>query len=375
LISRRLLDAAPPGTDVAVRAPGRANIIGEHTDYNDGFVLPVALDCATYIAGRRLPRRVHLVSLQERGEVTVDLRTGTGPLEGWGAYVSGVVRALLDASIEVQGLDAVVHSEVPVGAGLSSSAALEVALALALSAHPLEPLRVAEICRRAEQSYVGVDVGIMDQLACAAARAGHALLIDCRDNSIEHVRVPETVAIVVIDSGVRRALDASAYNERRAQCRSAAAALGVTSLREAGPDTVAAAGLDTVMRRRARHVVTENERVLSAAEALRRGDLATVGGLLYASHESLRRDYEVSTPELDELVTAARATEGVYGARLTGAGFGGCTVNLVDAVRASDAAVEVVERYRAATDRPARHWLSKPAEAAGRIPVEQLGSP
>jgi galactokinase len=193
LIPRRLLDAAPSDADVAVRAPGRANIIGEHTDYNEGFVLPMALDCATYIAGRRRTDVVRLVSLQEPGEVTVDLRTGAGPTSGWGAYVSAVVRALLDASIPVDGLDAVVHSEVPVGAGLSSSAALEVGLALALSAQPLDSVRVAQICRRAEQSYVGVDVGIMDQLVCAAARARHALLIDCRDNSIEHVPVPEDV--------------------------------------------------------------------------------------------------------------------------------------------------------------------------------------
>jgi galactokinase len=375
LIPRRLLDAAPSDPDVVVRAPGRANIIGEHTDYNDGFVLPVALDSATYIAGRRRADVVRLVSLQEPREVTVDLRTGAGPTSGWGAYVSAVVRALRDASVVVDGLDAVVHSEVPVGAGLSSSAALEVGLALALSAGPLDPVRVAQICRRAERSYVGVDVGIMDQLACAAARARHALLIDCRDNSIEHVPVPEDVTIVVVDSGVRRALGASAYNERRAQCRSAAALLGVASLRDARPDDVASGRLDEVLRRRARHVITENERVLRTAQALRRADLAAIGRLLYASHESLTHDYEVSTPELDALVAAALATEGVFGARLTGAGFGGCTVNLVDAARARDAGPEIVERYEAATGRPARYWVSRPAEAAGRIPVERLPLP
>ena len=375
MIPRRLLDAAPSDADVAVRAPGRANIIGEHTDYNDGFVLPVALDCATYVVGRRRPDVVRLASLQEPGKVTVDVRTGAGPSKGWGAYVSAVVRALRDASVPVAGLDAVVHSDVPVAAGLSSSAALEVALALAIATRLPEPAQVAEICRRAEQTYVGVEVGIMDQLACAAARRRHALLIDCRDNLIDYVPVSDRVSIVMIDSGVRRDLSATAYNLRRAQCRSAAAALGVASLRLVGSADLVDAKLGAVERRRARHVVTENERVLSTVEALRREDLTTVGRLLYASHESLARDYDVSTPELDALVDAARATEGVLGARLTGAGFGGCTVNLVDAARGRGAAAEIVGRYEAITGRAARYWISTPADAAARISLEPPTSP
>jgi galactokinase len=356
---------------MAVRAPGRANLIGEHTDYNDGFVLPIALEAATYIVGRRRAGVARLSSLQEPGEVMVDLATGAGPGRGWGLYVTAVVRALRDASVALEGVDGVVHSEIPPGAGLSSSAALEVAVALALRAQPMGRVRVAEICRRAEQAYVGVAVGIMDQLTSAAGRAGHALLIDCRDNSIEPVPVPDGVAIVVIDSGVRRSLGSSAYNERRAQCRSAAAALGVASLRDATPAILGGAGLDGVLLRRARHVVTENQRVLSAAEALRRGDVPALGPLLYASHESLGRDYEVSTPELDALVAAARAATGVFGARLTGAGFGGCTVNLVDRERAAAAAADIVERYRAETGRPAKAWVTRPADGAARIPLER----
>ena len=371
MIPQRLLDAAPPDADVAVRAPGRANLIGEHTDYNDGFVLPIALEAATYILGRRRARLVRLSSLQEPGEVTVDLASGTGPRRGWGRYVTAVVRALRDASVALEGLDGVVHSEIPPGAGLSSSAALEVAVALALSAQPMEPVRVAEICRRAEQAYVGVEVGIMDQLTSAAGRAGRALLIDCRDNSIEPVPVPDGVAIVVIDSGVRRNLAGSAYNERRTQCRFAAAALGVASLRSATLTDIGRAGLDGVSLRRARHVVTENQRVVSAAEALRRSDVSALGALMYASHESLGRDYEVSTPELDALVASARATEGVFGARLTGAGFGGCTINLVDRTLAPKAAADIERRYRAETGRSVRCWVTRPADGAALIPLKR----
>jgi galactokinase len=211
----------------------------------------------------------------------------------------------------------------------------------------------------------------MDQLTSAAGRAGRALLIDCRDNSIEPVTVPDSVAIVVIDSGVRRRLGASVYNERRAQCRSAAAALGVASLRSATLNDIGRARLDDVTLRRARHVVTENQRVLSAAEALRRRDVRALGPLLYASHESLARDYEVSAPELDALVAAARATPGVFGGRLTGAGFGGCTVNLVDGTLAPEAAADIVRRYRNETGRLARSWVTRPADGAALIPLER----
>ena len=368
MIPERLLAAAPPDADLAVRAPGRANLIGEHTDYNDGFVLPVALEMATFIVGRRSGGALRLISLQEPGEVVVDLDTAEGPKVGWGRYVTAVVRAFKEASVSLHGLDGALHSDVPTGAGLSSSAALEVAVAVALVAEPIDPVRLAEICRRAENAYVGVDVGIMDQLASAAGRAGHALRIDCRSNAVEPVPVPAEVAILLVDSGLRRDLENSAYNERRAQCRTAADALGLSSLRDATPEALEDADLDDVMLRRARHVVTENQRVLASVAALRAGDLAAVGRTLYASHASLAADFEVSTPELDALVAIASETKGVYGARLTGAGFGGCTVNLVARDHAHEAGAAILERYEARRAVRGRYWVSRPAAGAGVLP-------
>ncbi|HEX2234813.1 MAG TPA: galactokinase [Actinomycetota bacterium] len=360
--------AAPAG--IAARAPGRANLIGEHTDYNEGFVLPVALELATFALGRRGGADIRLRSLQEPGEVVVDASTGRGPDEGWGRYARAVVRALLEAGVEVKGFHGAVHSEVPAGSGLSSSAALEVAVALAVSADPPGPVALAELCRRAENLYVGVETGIMDQLASAGGRAGHALLIDCRTNSVERVPVPDGVAVVVIDSTVRRGLDDSAYNERRAQCGEAARVLGVASLRDATARDLGRLGRDDdVLFRRARHVVTENERVRAVVDALGAGRLDAIGELFRASHTSLAEDYEVSVPELDELARAAWATPGVIGARLTGAGFGGCTVNLVDARAAEDVAAEIAERYERATSLRARWWVSTAADGAWVAPV------
>ena len=350
-----------------VRAPGRANLIGEHTDYNDGFVLPVALEMACFLAGDRTDGLCSLTSDQEEGRAEVDLRSGRGPSEGWGRYVTAVVRALRDEGVELRGLEGRVYSEVPEGSGLSSSAALEVALAVALSGEALDVVRVARICRRAENEYVGVQSGIMDQLASAGCREGHALLIDCRDNSFEHVRVPDDVAVLVVDSGIRRGLDSSAYNERRSQCAAACKALGVSSLRDATLEMIHDNEVDDLVARRARHVITENERVLSAVRALRASDLDALGDLLLASHRSLAGDYEVSLPELDTLVQIAAGLPGVFGARLTGAGFGGCTVNLVDVQRAERIGREIVRRYRDETSRDARFWISRPSAGAGAL--------
>jgi galactokinase len=354
---------------VAVAAPGRANLIGEHTDYNDGFVLPVALEVATYIAGRRRAGVLRLRSLQEPEGVEVDLDAGLGPERGWGVYVTAVVRALRDESVALAGLDGVLHSEVPAGSGLSSSASLEVAVAMAVIDEPLERVRLAEICRRAENVHVGVEVGIMDQLASAAGREGHALLIDCRDNSIRQVPVPDSLSLLLVDSAVARGLSTSAYNQRREECRRAARALGVSSLREASLDALDDADLDEGARRRAHHVITENQRVLDAVECLQRGDLARVGLLLVQSHRSLAGDFEVSTPELDALVDSALEVDGVFGARLVGAGFGGCTVNLVATAQAQEAGRDILRRYEARTGRRGRWWVSRPAAGARRLPL------
>src|SRR5919197_516500 len=224
---------------VAVRAPGRANLIGEHTDYNDGFVLPVALDLAVHVVGETHEGNVILQSRQQPGEVVVDPATGAGPDRGWGCYVTAVVRALLDHGLRPRGMRGVVDSTVPVGAGLGSSAALAVAVAHAVLDRPPEPVQVARICRFAENAYVGIESGIMDQLASAAAGAGHALRIDCRDETVSPVPIPPGLTVLVIHSGVPRALQHSTYTQRREECRRAAAALGVRSLRDASLDALA----------------------------------------------------------------------------------------------------------------------------------------
>jgi galactokinase len=361
----RRLRRAVPGAEQAFRAPGRANLIGEHTDYNDGFVLPVAMELDTFVAGRRHARALSLRSLDEPGGVNVDVRSGDGSWDGWGRYAAGVVRALLDEGVKLTGFHGVVASEVPIGSGLSSSAALEVAVARAVVAAPLEPARLAAACRRAENVYVGTQSGIMDQLTSVAAEAGHALLIDCRDITVRAIPFPPDLSVLVVDSGVRRELAKSAYNERVAECAAAAKALGVDSLRDATRDDLRR--LDGVLLRRARHVIEENDRVLAAADALRDGSVVALGPLFGAAHESMARDFEASTSELDALVGIAEETEGVIAARLTGAGFGGCTVNVVRSEAARAAGREIVHRYRNETGQEARFWASKPAPGAGLV--------
>jgi galactokinase len=343
VIPERLLRAVPDA-EQAFRAPGRANLIGEHTDYNDGFVLPAALELATWVAGRR------------RADGVVSLRSLEGDIQ---RFVDAVAAALRDEGVEVAGFEGVVATEIPIGAGLSSSAALEVAIAHALGGSELEPSRLAAVCHRAENVYLGTRSGIMDQLASAAGEAGHALLIDCRAVSVEPIPVPSELSLLVVDSGVRRGLAESAYNERVTECEAAAAQLGIQSLR----DATDLSGLSGTLLRRASHVVTENERVHATAAALRGERLDELGELFRASQVSLRDDFEVSTPELDRLVELAEETDGVVAARLTGAGFGGCTVNLVRSELAEAAGSEIVERFGSG----ARFWLSRPAAGAGPV--------
>ena len=357
------LRAAVEAPEVCRRAPGRANLIGEHTDYNNGFVLPVALELATYVAGRRIADKVRLLSLDEPGTVEVDLVTGSGPSRGWGRYVTAVVRALKDDGVELLGLEGVIASEVPAGSGLSSSAALEVSVAQALVADQLDELRLARICRRAENHYVGVPSGIMDQLSSAAARAGHALLIDCLDETVEHIPMPEDLDVLVVDSGVRRELAEAGYKRRQQECRAAAEALGVSSLRE-----VQAADLERLqgdLLERARHILAENERVRAAAQALKDSDLQALRDLFAESHASMAQDFAMSTPEIDTLVAIAGDTPGVVAARLTGGGFGGCTVNLVRRDAAHEAAGSILSLYTDKTGRTGRAWTSRPADGAG----------
>jgi galactokinase len=341
----------------AFRAPGRVNLIGEHTDYNDGFVLPMAIDLECRVRSRRRDDgAVRAVSANAEGQVEAGQE---GP--AWGRYVTAVASGLAERGRPAAGADLEIDSTVPVGAGLSSSAALEVAVALALcdvASFALSPLELARACQEAEQQASGVPCGIMDQLASISGRAGCAVLIDCRSLEVEPIPLPDDVAVVVVHSGLPRVVAESAYAERRAECERVAASLGLPALRDATLDQVAD-------EPRARHVVAENERVLAAAEALRAGDVGALGPLLSASHASLRDDFEVSTPELDLLVSELEQA-GALGARLTGAGFGGCVVALAPAEDAGRIASEAARRYAAQTGLTPSVHLCRAADGAGR---------
>ena len=353
-------------------APGRVNLIGEHTDYNDGFVLPFAIDRRTFAAvRRRADDVVRCRSLQE-GEAQERRLSELGPgaSDGWAAYPEGVVWALLQDGVALGGVDVLVDSDVPQGSGVSSSAALEAAVALALTeAHGanVDRRQLAAVGRRAEAEVVGVPTGVMDQLACLLAREAHALFLDTRSLAVEYVPLSlreHALCLLVLDTRAPRRLVEGAYAERRATCEAAASKLGVAALRDVSTDDLEAARdrLDEVEYRRARHVVTENERVLAAVDALRARELESCGPLLLASHESLRYDYEVSSPELDVAVDGALAA-GAVGARMTGAGFGGCAIALVAADRAEAVEREVSGRFAM------RGWT-----APGVFPVEPAGA-
>ena len=341
--------------DLVLRAPGRVNLIGEHTDYNDGFVLPMAIDRALWIALRRRDdEQIHAYSLDLDSEVTFSLRALQRESTGWAEYLKGVAWALQGAGYRLRGWEGVVAGDVPVGAGLSSSAALELVTArafAAVSGLAWEAKTMARLCQRAENRWVGVNCGIMDQMISASGEADHALLIDCRSLETESVPLPPGTAVVVLDTSTRRGLVDSAYNERRAQCEAAARYFGVPALRDVTIERFEAEGhgLDPVARRRARHVVTENERTLQAAAAMQRGDAAELGRLMNASHASLRDDFGVSSRELDAMAACALDEAGCYGARMTGAGFGGCAVALIEAGIAQTFATHVAAGYQAVT--------------------------
>ena len=343
------------GPALVARAPGRVNLIGEHTDYNDGFVLPMAIDRAVWIALRRRTDRrvlVHSLDFGESADLDLDALASDGG--GWVEYVRGIAWSLARAGhAPSHGWEGVVAGDVPLGAGLSSSAALELATARAFAGvddAPWEPAAMARLAQRAENEWVGVNCGIMDQMISACGVRGSCLLLDCRTLETRAVPLPAGVSVVILDTGTRRGLVSSAYNERRTQCEAAAAFFGVRALRDVDVDTFArrAHELDPDTRRRARHVVTENARTLRAADALGRGDAPEVGWLMDESHRSLRDDFEVSREELDTIVALARSHAGCHGARMTGAGFGGCAVALVDADAAPSLARDVSHRYTAA---------------------------
>ena len=337
-----------------IRAPGRVNLIGEHTDYNDGFVLPMAIDRAVWIALRRREDD-HVKLYADEFEIwdefsLAELERG----KGWLEYPKGVAWALQEAGYSLQGWEGVVMGDVPRGSGLSSSAALELATArafCAVSDFEWDAKKMAQLGQKAENAWVGANTGIMDQLISAAGQEGYALLINCRSLELEPVSLPPDTSVVVMDTTTRHTHTDSGYNERREQCETAAEFFGVEALRDVTLEKFEekAAELDEVVRRRAKHVITENARTLDAAEAMKRGDAGALGKLMNSSHDSLRDDFEVTNDALNAMVECAREQPGCYGARMTGGGFGGCAVALVEEDSAERFVTEVSACYQQAT--------------------------
>lgn len=354
------------------RAPGRVNLMGDHTDYNEGFVLPMTIDRDCVIAARAANHgRVRIRSLDIRSEevdVTADGSDDPATTQPeWGRLVAGVVRSLAALGRRPVGMEGAIASTIPIGSGLSSSAAFEVACALALldvAGESLPPTELALACRDAEEEATGVPCGLMDQLASIAGLAGHALLIDCRTQQIEPIPVPSDLSVLAVHSGLPRMLAGTEYAERRAACERLAATLGVASLRDATLDDV----LDDPL---ARHVVSENLRVIVTARALRNGEKESLAQMFADSHKSLRDDYRVSTPELDLLVNTL-VEEGALGARLTGAGFGGCVVAIVETGDAKVVAERAAARYRTQTGLEPAVYLCRAAGGAGPVNAEDL---
>lgn len=343
------------------RAPGRVNLIGEHTDYNDGFVLPVAINFSTRVTHSPLTeRRVEIYSDSFNEEVSLELdNPPTAPRQHWSDYPIGVAVMLLRAGYPLTGGHLVIQSDVPIGSGLSSSAAIEVATAFALtrsSGIEVDRAELAKLCRQAENEFVGARVGIMDQFVSLFGEKDKALLLDCRSLEFQLFPLATDAQLVICNTMVKHALASSAYNERRAQCEEGVRLLAtvepnVKALRDVTLDQLERHKdlLPEIIYRRCRHIVTENNRVIAAGEALRQGDLNKFGRLMDQSHASLRDDYEVSCKELDLMVDFARDVEGVIGARMTGGGFGGCTVNLVGKEHVDDFKRHVATRYEEAT--------------------------
>jgi len=381
-LKRRFQSVYGRPADGAVRAPGRVNLIGEHTDYNDGLVLPIAINRQTVaLFARRSDRTVQLASLQAGGDiVAVSLDEPIAPAEpAWANYGRGVATGLLAAGVALVGADVLFDSDIPLGGGLGSSAALEVRAGTALleaagqSRHAgIAPTALAQICQQAEHDFAGAPCGIMDQSIAIMARAGQAMLLDCRSGQVRHVPFDDPDAVLLVaDTQVRHAIAGGGYALRQQQCRQAAEGLGVAALRDADLPAVqsalASGKLDAQQFKRARHVVGEIARTQEAAEVLGEGDYKRFGELMTASHASLRDDYEVSCEELDAIVDASVAIPGVYGARMTGGGFGGCAIILAH-VSQAERIMEIVQQTFAARFGRSCPIFATPA-AAGAGPM------
>jgi galactokinase len=361
------------------RAPGRVNLIGEHTDYNLGFVFPIALQMACYVAiAPATHRKLHIYSrdFDQEFEISSEDIAAAKPAGEWSDYVVGVAQQLASAGIGLESSDLYITSEVPVGSGLSSSAALEIATAFALlGSRTMPPLEIAQLGRRAETQFVGMPCGIMDQYAAVFGRKRSAIQIDCRSLEHQYVTLPEDVKILAVNSMVKHELGTSAYRERVAECQAAVTSIQpfdktVESLRDVSLSFFEQIqdSIPPIPRRRARHVISDTQRVLDLAAAARANNLPEMGRLFIASHRSMQYDYEISCEEIDFLVDTAIKIPGVYGSRMTGGGFGGCTVNLL----APDAVGEFRERLASAyQERFAKtpvFYDCEPAEGAGRLP-------
>jgi len=361
------------------RAPGRVNLIGEHTDYNQGFVMPAAIDFSCWVGlTPREERKLRVRSENTSQSAEAELGGAEPkPCGEWSDYPIGVAVMLERSGFALPGADLLIQSEVPLGAGLSSSAAIEVSVGYALTrlaGREIGLKELALICQRAENEFVGARCGIMDQFTACFGRAGQAILLDCRSLEYRALPLPPSIDLVVCNTMVKHRLASGEYNLRRAECEQAVRILSTVVPRVASLRDVTVEVLKThqnllggTVYRRARHVVTENERVLAAADALERADIAPLRALMAESHRSLREDYEVSCRELDTMVEIAGALSGVYGARMTGGGFGGCTINLVDRAHTAAFRRAVIERYEAATGLRPEVYVCQPSDGVGEL--------
>ena len=364
---------------VFAKAPARVNIIGEHSDYNDGFVLPTSTAIFTWVAASSRADRIVRVKSYNVDELrTFDLdNLAHGETVGWVEYVKGVAAELEEFGVHLRGADILVDSNIPLGAGLSSSASLELSIAFALLGivgQQVPAPELAKLCQRAERRYAGVQCGIMDQYTLACADFGHAILLDCRSLDTIQIAVPADVSFILTDSGVRHRLSEGDLNRRASECMAAVkviakAAPDVKQLRDLHPEVLEAQkkALGDVLYRRCRHVVTEIKRVRRMVQALENCDLKQIGSLLSACHDSLRKDFEVSCDELDALVVAANASDSVYGSRMVGAGFGGCVLSVADSGNVVEAAQQIRENYTAVSGKEPWQHIVEPAEPAGVV--------
>jgi galactokinase len=364
------------------RAPGRVNVIGEHTDYNDGFVMPAAIEFYTWVAAaKREDRMLEAYSdhFDEKISLSLDELAGA-PRKHWSDFIRGIAAVLQNSGCDLAGANLFIHGEVPLGAGLSSSASLEVAVALALSeisGFNVPPLKLVKLCQKAEHDYVGTRCGIMDQFIAVFGAAGNALMLDCRSLEYQLLPIAPDLRLVVCNSMVRHELASGEYNRRRADCEEGVRLLqnflpGIRALRDVGVSDLEGWKhlLPATIYRRCRHVVTENQRVMAAAEALRSSDADRFGHLMYRSHASLRDDYQVSCKELDLLVDLASSSPGVFGARMTGGGFGGCTVNLLRASVTGAFKEHIAQAYKEATGIIPEIYICEPAQGAQALPFK-----